>query len=105
MGKKSVLILHAWLQVIHCFSPQLVSLAKADRVTPERAVGRKRDRTSEVFPETKSNLIELKNSRKINTSESGQGVGLEKRNLPGLAPKCQDLIWPEGWVRSQQKKH
>lgn len=105
MGKKSVLILHAWLQVIHCFSPQLVSLAKAEGVTPERAVGRKRDRSSEVFPETKSNLIELKNSRKINTSESGQGVGLEKRNLPSLAPKCQDLIWPEGWVRSQQKKH
>lgn len=53
--------------------------------------GEKRDRKGEVFPETKSNLIELKIAGESTlqrvTFLKSPGVGLEKTNLPGLAPK------------------
>lgn len=58
---------------------------------------RERNRTGEVFPETKSHLIELKNSRKINTSETDflkkSGCGGGGRKLPMFGPRNAEVLF------------
>lgn len=53
-----------------------------------------RERRGEVFPVLKSSLIELKNSRKINTSEADfftKGWGWRKETSHVCPLKCQEL--------------
>ena len=78
-------------------SAGLLSQSRLSDTRKKDSGKKERDRMGEVFPETKSNLIELKNSRKINTSESDffkkvRAWGWRRETSQAGPPKCQDLI-------------
>lgn len=85
-------------------SAGLLSQSRLSDTRKQDSGEKERDRMGEVFPETKSNLIELKNSRKINTSESDfffkvRAWGWRRETSQVGPPKCQDLketltVWP-----------